>query len=305
MDDDRAAHPPEDRPAPRKQQNHGSHNDGNLIQAGDIYGDVYLAPPKARRTPRRRLVTAIVIGLALLTASTAAALTAVRLAPRLHWSGEGTTADAGPAGPSGEAEPSPAPSAGADASADASPEASPDQADEGEPSAELPPDAMENTTAAAGEVDASITACSSPRTIGHVDWWTCIRDADTHLEHFVRLENGGDGAIELKARLERHNAGDGFTDCPDGWSADAGLPLTVPAGTPVETAAGCTSQKAAYAFQTLAQVALPDAVWGYRGMSPTLHLNDEGKTTFGARAVAGRPHPVARPPHGRGVGDHR
>ncbi|MFJ1640756.1 hypothetical protein ACIQ9I_25930 [Streptomyces sp. NPDC094461] len=124
--------------------------------------------------------------------------------------------------------------------------------------------------------------CARPRFHDGVSWTPCTSVDATELTFVVRLTNSGPDPVRVRTKLGYIRATVPHP-CPGQWGT--GAELTVKPGTSVMSPPGtCVVDKQpASAFQAVAWVGPPlRAAWDYREMSPTVHVQPDGRTTVWA-----------------------
>ncbi|MGW2476135.1 hypothetical protein [Streptomyces sp. NPDC001665] len=117
--------------------------------------------------------------------------------------------------------------------------------------------------------------CARPRYVNGLAWTPCTRVEGGRLLFLVRLSNPGEEPVTVRARLAYVRAGAAH-DCPGAWGSGVRVEVR-PGGTVISPRTACGVERLpATAFQAKAWVAGPAAPWGYREMSPTVHIQPDG-----------------------------
>ncbi|MFJ9682572.1 hypothetical protein ACIRP2_31645 [Streptomyces sp. NPDC101194] len=124
--------------------------------------------------------------------------------------------------------------------------------------------------------------CARPRFLNGLSWSPCTSVDAAELTFVVRLTNSGSDPVRVRTKLAYVRATVPHP-CPARWGT--GVQLTVKPGTSVMSPPdSCVVDKQpASAFQAVAWVGPSlQAAWDYREMSPTVHVQADGKTTVWA-----------------------
>ncbi|MER8045999.1 hypothetical protein [Streptomyces sp. NPDC094032] len=123
--------------------------------------------------------------------------------------------------------------------------------------------------------------CARVRYAGGIAWSPCTRVDAATLDFAVWLSNPGREPVTVAVKLSYVQAG-AVRACPGEWGV--GVRIEIAPGTSTTPDAACAVDKLpALASQTKAWVVLPgEASWGYREMSPTVHVQADGRTALWA-----------------------
>lgn len=124
--------------------------------------------------------------------------------------------------------------------------------------------------------------CARPRYAGALAWSPCTRIDGARLVFAVQLSNTGKEPVTVKVKLAYVRAGAAY-ECPGRWGTEVRLDIP-PGETVTSPETACTTAKLPNsAFQAKAWVTTPgEHSWGYREMSQTVHVQEDGATTVWA-----------------------
>ncbi|MGW2746720.1 hypothetical protein [Streptomyces sp. NPDC001450] len=124
--------------------------------------------------------------------------------------------------------------------------------------------------------------CGRTRWIDGVAWAPCTRADGTTLVFAVRVVNAGPDPVIVRVKLAYVRAAVAH-GCPGSWGHGVQLSLA-PGQTVTSPLTECTVAKLpATAFQAKSWVITSqESAWGYREMSPTVHIQPDGRTPIWA-----------------------